>query len=79
MATTEKVPGTGISFHKGGLHESLGVPQGQPIPPAKMRAALSGKHGSKAKRQAMLARTLEGMNHGPKGGSSIAKAAAGKY
>lgn len=74
----DSVPGTGISFKKGGLHQSLGVPEGQPIPPAKLRAALSGRYGSKAKRQAMLARTLEGMNHGPKGGSSIAKAAAGK-
>lgn len=79
MASTEKVPGTGISFHKGGLHESLGVPQGQPIPPGKMRAALAGKHGSKAKRQAELARTLEGMNHSrPKGNPAMAKAAAGR-
>lgn len=74
----ENVPGTGITFKKGGLHESLGIPAGQPIPPAKLRAALAGKHGSKAKRQAMLARTLEGMNRPSKGGSSIAKAAANR-
>lgn len=71
----ENVPGTGITFHKGGLHESLGVPEGQPIPAGKMRDALAGKYGSKAKQQAALARTLEGMNHA-KGGSPLAKAAA---
>lgn len=75
MAGMEKVPGTGISFKKGGLHESLGVPQGQPIPAGKLADALAGKYGPKAKRQAMLARTLEGMS---KGGSAIAKAASGK-
>ena len=63
MAQTESVPGTGISFKKGGLHESLGVPQGQPIPANKMSAALSGKFGAKAAKQARLAQTLEGMNH----------------
>jgi hypothetical protein len=76
----DNIPGTGISFHKGGLHESLGVAKGQPIPPAKMKAALAGKHGSKAKRQAELARTLEGMNKpAVKGGTPMAKAAGGKY
>ena len=78
MADSENVPGTGITFKKGGLHESLGVPEGKPIPAGKMRDALAGKYGSKAKRQASLARTLEGMNHGPKGGSAMAKAAAGR-
>lgn len=57
----EKIPGTGISFKKGGLHESLGVPRGEVIPPAKMKAALAGRYGPKAKRQAELARTLAGM------------------
>lgn len=77
---SEKIPGTGISFQKGGLHESLNVPQGEPIPAAKLRAALAGKYGSKAKRQAELARTLEGMNHKrpSRGGSAMAKAAAGR-
>lgn len=75
----ENVPGTGITFKKGGLHQSLGVPEGQPIPAAKMAAAKAGKYGSKAKRQAELAQTLEGMNHAkPKGGSAMAKAAAGR-
>jgi hypothetical protein len=56
------IPGTDISFMKGGLHESLGVPEGQQMPPAKVNAALAGKYGPKAKRQAQLAQTLEGMN-----------------
>ena len=42
-------------FKKGGLHQSLGVPQGQTIPPAKMAAAKAGKFGPKAKAQANLA------------------------
>lgn len=57
------IPGTGITFKKGGLHETLGVPEGQPIPPAKMAAALRGEYGPKGKKQAELAQTLEGMNH----------------
>jgi len=69
----DNIPGTGISFKKGGLHESLGVPQGQPIPAGKMRDALAGKYGPKAKKQAQLARTMEGFKSTP-----IAKAAAGK-
>lgn len=44
-----------IRFEKGGLHSSLGVPQGQPIPAAKMRQALSGKAGPQAKSQAEFA------------------------
>ena len=60
---TETVQGGGsgqqpITFKKGGLHESLGVPAGQPIPPAKMAAALAGKHGPKAKAQAEFAKNV---------------------
>lgn len=43
-----------ISFKKGGLHKSLGVPQGKKIPASKLKAALAGKYGPKAKKQAML-------------------------
>lgn len=43
-----------ITYKKGGLHASLGVPQGQKIPPAKLSAALSGKYGAKAKKQAQF-------------------------
>lgn len=44
-----------VSFQPGGLHKSLGVPQGQKIPAAKMAAAKAGKFGPKAKAQAGLA------------------------
>ena len=47
-----------ISFQPGGLHKSLGVPQGQPIPAAKMAAALAGKAGPKAAAQARFARNV---------------------
>jgi hypothetical protein len=47
-----------ISFQPGGLHKSLGVPQGQPIPPGKMADALAGKAGPKAKSQALFARNV---------------------
>lgn len=40
-----------ITFHPGGLHESTGVPAGQPIPAAKHAAAASGALGPKAKKQ----------------------------
>jgi hypothetical protein len=54
--TTIKAPGKKpVSFKPGGLHASLGVPQGQKIPAAKMAAAKSGKYGQKAKAQANLA------------------------
>lgn len=43
-----------ITFKKGGLHKSLGVPQGQKIPAGKLAAAMAGKYGPLAKRQAML-------------------------
>jgi hypothetical protein len=41
-----------LKFHKGGLHTSLNVPQGDKIPSSKFQAALSGKYGGKAKKQA---------------------------
>jgi hypothetical protein len=54
-----KAPGKKpIAFKPGGLHQSLGVPQGKPIPPAKMRAALAGKNGTKARQQAQFARNV---------------------
>lgn len=43
-----------IKFKQGGLHESLGVPAGQKIPAGKMQAALDGKYGAKAKKQAQF-------------------------
>jgi hypothetical protein len=47
-----------VSFQPGGLHKSLGVPQGQTIPAAKMAAAKAGKFGPKAQAQANLATGL---------------------
>ena len=44
-----------VTFAKGGLHRSLGVPEGQTIPAAKMAAAKAGKYGPKAEAQANLA------------------------
>lgn len=44
-----------VSFNKGGLHKSLGVPEGQPIPAAKLAAAKAGKYGPLAKKQADFA------------------------
>jgi len=48
----------GGSMQRGGLHKSVGVPEGQKIPPAKMAAAKAGKYGPKAKRQANFAGSL---------------------
>lgn len=47
-----------ISFKPGGLHTSTGTPAGQKIPPAKMRSALNGKLGPKAKKQALFAKNV---------------------
>lgn len=41
-----------ISFKAGGLHSSTGTPQGQKIPATKVKKALSGDFGGKAKKQA---------------------------
>ena len=47
-----------VSFKSGGLHQSLGVPQGQNIPAAKMAAAKAGKMGPKAAKQASFAQGM---------------------
>ena len=44
--------------HKGRLHRALGVPEGEKIPEAKMRAALAGKHGSKVRNMAQAAHNI---------------------
>jgi hypothetical protein len=44
--------------HKGRLHRALGVPEGKPIPEAKMREALAGKHGTKAREMAQAAHNI---------------------
>ena len=47
-----------ISFHPGGLHTSTHTPQGQKIPAAKKAAALAGKYGPKAEKQANFAKNV---------------------
>jgi hypothetical protein len=49
---------TPIAFKKGGLHASLHVPQDKKIPAKKKAAALKGKYGAKAKRQALFAKNV---------------------
>ncbi|MDE2233736.1 MAG: hypothetical protein KGJ90_06565 [Patescibacteria group bacterium] len=44
-----------IKFKKGGLHRALGVPEGTKIPAGKKKAALEGKYGAKAKKEAVFA------------------------
>ena len=47
-----------ISFKEGGLHKSLGVAPGKPIPAKAMNDALAGKKGPKAKQQAQFAKNV---------------------
>lgn len=47
-----------ITFTAGGLHKSTNTPQGQKIPASKMRRALAGGYGPKAKRQAQFAKNV---------------------
>jgi hypothetical protein len=49
---------TGATKNKGGLHRSLGIPEGQPIPSKKLTKAAS--KGGKVGKQARLAQTLKG-------------------
>lgn len=57
--TTMKSPGKDpITFEKGGLHRSLGVPQGQKIPAKKVAAAARGDYGPKAQKQANFAQNV---------------------
>lgn len=47
-----------VTFEKGGLHRSLGVPQGQKIPAKKVAAAARGAYGPKAQKQANMAKGM---------------------
>lgn len=55
----------GAIKHPGALHRSLGVPQGEKIPPAKIAAASHSDNPTLARR-ANLARTLAGFRHAKK-------------
>jgi hypothetical protein len=50
-------------MRKGGLHRALGVPEGEPIPAAKLAAAKKSEDPHVAK-MAHFAETLEGFHHG---------------
>lgn len=50
-----------ITYKKGGLHKSLGLPQGQKIPAIAMQRAAAGHYGPMAKRQANLAKNVFGV------------------
>jgi len=60
MATKNWI--AGATKNKGGLHRSLGVPEGQKIPKAKVAAA--AKKGGKVGKEARLAETLGKMRKG---------------
>lgn len=47
-----------VTFQKGGLHKSVGVPEGKKIPASKMAAAKKGEYGPKAKKQATMAQGM---------------------
>lgn len=47
-----------ITFKPGGLHRSLNVPPGKPIPAGKMRKALAGGYGPRAEKQARFAKNV---------------------
>jgi hypothetical protein len=55
----------GAVKNKGGLHKSLGIKAGKKIPAKRLAAAT--KKGGKIGKQARLAQTLKGFNHGVKG------------
>lgn len=47
-----------IRFEKGGLHRSTNTPEGERIPESKITAALAGRYGKKAKKQAVMAKGM---------------------
>lgn len=67
-----------ITFKGGGLHASTGTPAGQPIPAAKMQAALDGKLGPKAKQQASFAKNVLGVKTGTAGPAKTGAKGAAK-
>lgn len=47
-----------LKFHKGGLHESLGISEKKKIPAAAFQSALSGKRGELAKKEALFKKNV---------------------
>jgi hypothetical protein len=73
---TLKAPGKQpITFEKGGLHRSLGVPADKPIPAKKVAAAAQGDFGPKAQKQANFAQNVlkQGRKTAAKGRTSKGK------
>jgi len=56
MATKKPLSKIAATMHKGGLHESLGVPKGKKIPAVEVEAA--AKRPGKVGKQARLAETF---------------------
>lgn len=59
---TKTHPHTKITIHKGGLHHSLGIPEGQKIPEKRLEAATHSSN-PKTRKQANLAKTMKGWHH----------------
>ena len=59
MSRSKKNWIAGATKNKGGLHKSLGVPEGKKIPAKKISAA--AKKPGKVGKQARLAQTLKGL------------------
>ncbi|HLY91321.1 MAG TPA: hypothetical protein VKQ27_20215 [Acetobacteraceae bacterium] len=57
----------GATKNKGGLHRSLGVPEGQKIPVGKIEAATHSSN-PRVRKQANLAKTLSHMHRGGRRG-----------
>lgn len=51
-----------LNFKPGGLHKSTGTPKGQKIPKSKIRAAMAGRFGKKAVKQANMAKNVFGVS-----------------
>lgn len=47
-----------IPFRQGGLHKTLGISQDKKIPASELRAALAGKRGKLAQKQARFAKNI---------------------
>ncbi len=63
--------------NKGGLHRSLGVPEGEKIPAEKLARAKNSKN-PRIRREAALAHTLSGFKHHAKQHGSVLKGMYGK-
>lgn len=63
--------------HEGRLHEALGVPQGKPIPAAKLAAAKNSSN-PQIRKEATFAENAEGFSHSSGSKPAAAKKTAAK-